>query len=289
MIARLDSPSAAAEWCAAERGAGRSLGFVPTMGALHEGHLALVRAALGENDRVVVSVFVNPLQFDDSRDLERYPRDLDADARRLDEAGAHLVFTGSLEQFFPGELVDGDLPAGRRLDPGPAARGLEGEHRPGHFAGVATIVDRLFDVVRPDRAYFGLKDFQQCLVVRDLARRRGGPHVVTCPTVREEDGLARSSRNELLTPEARAAAPALHAALRAARAAWREERIRDPDELVARLEDALGGSGLEVEYAEVRDPERWTVGRPAGPLARAVALVAARAGGVRLIDNAVLS
>ncbi|TDJ67977.1 MAG: 2-amino-4-hydroxy-6-hydroxymethyldihydropteridine diphosphokinase, partial [Planctomycetota bacterium] len=160
-IERLETPAEAREWCAAQRSAQRSIGFVPTMGALHEGHLTLVRRAVLENDVACVSVFVNPLQFDDARDLERYPRDFERDAAKLAGVDCAMVFTGTLAQFFPGELdARGALPPERVLDPGPRAEGLEGEHRPGHFAGVATIVDRLFDVVAPDRAYFGRKDFQ---------------------------------------------------------------------------------------------------------------------------------
>lgn len=288
MIERLDDPAAAGEWCARERAAGRSLGFVPTMGALHPGHLALVRSAIAANERACASVFVNPLQFDDPEDLRRYPRELEADTRALDELGAHMVFSGTLEQFFPGRLdAAGTLPPGERVDPGPAAVGLEGDFRPGHFEGVATIVDRLFDVVLPDRAYFGRKDFQQCLVVRDLARRRGGPEIVVCPTARESSGLARSSRNELLAPRERERAAGIFAALRGAQLAWRAG-LRAASELERGLRADLQRAGIEVEYAELRDPERWDLGRPEGELERAVALVAARVGGVRLIDNCVL-
>jgi len=288
VIERLDDPDAAREWCARERAAGRALGFVPTMGALHAGHLALVRSAIAANERACVSVFVNPLQFDDPADLRRCPRDLEADTSALAELGAHMVFTGTLAQFFPGRLdAGGTLPPGELVDPGPAAVGLEGTFRPGHFQGVATIVARLFDVVRPERAYFGRKDFQQCLVVRDLARRRGGPAIVVCPTEREPSGLARSSRNELLAPRERERAAGIFAALRRARRAWREG-LRDGAELERGLREDLQRAGLEVEYAELRDPERWELGRPPGVLERAVALVAARVGGVRLIDNCVL-
>lgn len=285
MILSLDDPRAAGEWCRAQRAAGRSLGFVPTMGALHAGHLELVRRALRETERVCVSVFVNPLQFDDPRDLERYPRDLARDVRLLEDAGCPMVFTGTLAQFFPGELdASGALPPERRVDPGPFAEGLEGERRPGHFAGVATIVERLFETVEPDAAYFGAKDFQQCLVVRDLALRRGGPRVVVCPTVREPSGLARSSRNALLDPALAPAAPRLFAALRAGEAAW-SEGLREPVELRARMVAHLSGSGLELEYLELRDPLAWSATPPTGRLERAVALAAARLGGVRLIDN----
>jgi pantoate--beta-alanine ligase len=276
---RCADPAAARRWCEARRAEGARIGFVPTMGALHEGHLGLVRAALAGNDLACVSVFVNPLQFDDPRDFERYPRDLEADARMLASAGCSMLFTGTLAQFFP-ESGGEDVPL---RDPGPAAEGLEGAFRPGHFAGVATICARLFEVVRPARAYFGEKDYQQCLVVQHLARALGFPEIVVCPTAREPDGLARSSRNQLLAPSERARATALSRALFAARAAWREGE-RDPARLEALLRSELGRADLALEYAEVRDPERFPE-RPRGPLVRARALVAARLGRVRLIDN----
>jgi pantoate--beta-alanine ligase len=252
------------------------------MGALHEGHLGLVRRAVEENDRACVSVFVNPLQFDEATDFERYPRDLGRDAGLLESAGCHMVFTGTLEQFFPGS--GGDIERVPRLDPGRAAVSLEGEHRPGHFDGVATIVARLFEVVQPDRAYFGLKDFQQSLVVTEVARSMGYPRIVPCPTAREASGLARSSRNELLTSEQRAEAAAIHRALSAARDGWSSGE-RSPGELAGRMRAVLEATSLGVEYAELRDPEHWTPEQPEQPLERAVALVAARVGDVRLIDN----
>jgi pantoate--beta-alanine ligase len=283
MPSRFDDPEAAAAWCRAARAAGRTLGFVPTMGALHEGHLGLVRRARAENDLACVSVFVNPLQFDDPADFERYPRDFGADAELLAREGCEMAFTGTLAQFFPGS--GGELARVQLVDPGPGALGLEGEFRPGHFAGVATIVRRLFELVRPTRAYFGLKDFQQCLVVRHVSAELGGPAIVTCETSREPSGLARSSRNALLTAAQRAEAPAIHRALQAARAAWRGEGVREPRELERRMRAVLGASSIAVKYAEVRDPERWTGAAPGGPLERGVALAAGKLGSVRLIDN----
>ncbi len=278
---RLDDPDVARRWCEQERGAGRTLGFVPTMGALHEGHLALVQRAAAENDRAVVSIFVNPLQFDDPRDLAQYPRDLAGDARMLAGAGCAAVFTGTLAQFFP-EAPTLDAIALR--DPGPSARGLEGAFRAGHCAGVATIVERLFAIVRPDRAYFGAKDFQQALVVSDLARELGRPEIVVCATVREADGLALSSRNRLLAPDERARALALSRGLFAARDAWRAGE-RDAERLRATVVRELDAADVPHDYVELRDPSRWSEGAPAGRLERAVALVAARVGAVRLIDN----
>jgi len=282
-LVRLESVEEGRAWCAASAAEGGTLGFVPTMGALHEGHLDLVRRASRENDRVCVSIFVNPLQFNAPADLERYPRDFAGDARMLAAAGCSMVFTGTLEQFFP-EGAD----AARR-DPGPAAIGMEGEFRPGHFEGVATIVDRLFDVVGPTRAYFGAKDFQQCLVVEELARSRGGaPEIVRCPTVRSSGGLALSSRNALLEGEAREDALVLSRALAVTRSAW-DQGLRDADALAGTLRVALEHPGVEIEYAEVRDPGAWTADAPSGLMERAVALVAAQVGGVRLIDNMELS
>jgi len=284
MIEILRDPASAAAWCERTRAAGRSLGFVPTMGALHEGHLALVRAALERCDRVCVSVFVNPLQFNEKADFERYPRDLQGDSNALAATGCSMVFTGTPEQFFK---------AGVSLrDPGPRALGLEGELRPGHFAGVATIVERLFEIVRPDEAYFGQKDFQQTLVVEDLARAMGYPRIRVCPTVREPSGLAMSSRNQLLSPAARERATLLSRSLEAARAAWKSGQ-REAGELAGAMRAVLdrtprNGVPVEVEYATVRDPAAWTPNEPRGPLERAVALVAARVASVRLIDNMVL-
>ncbi len=284
MTELFQDPERARAWCAAVRAGGRSLGFLPTMGALHAGHVSLVRAALEQNDAVCVSVFVNPLQFDDRRDFDRYPRDFEGDARTLSAAGASMVFTGTLAQFFP----DASPVAGAgMLDPGPRAAGLEGDLRPGHFAGVATIVARLFELVRPDRAYFGQKDFQQTLVVRDLSRALGYPRIVVCPTVRESSGLAMSSRNQLLSAAEREAATVLFRSLEAARAAWRRG-VRDARALSDAMRAVLARSAVAVEYAAVRDPEKWTAGEPAGPLDHAVALVAARLASVRLIDNALL-
>jgi pantoate--beta-alanine ligase len=282
-ILRCSDPERARRWCDAERAAGRAIGFVPTMGALHEGHLELVRRARAENNRCAVSIFVNPLQFDDPADLARYPRDFERDAAELEREGCDMVFTGTLEQFFP--EAGGRREAIGWREPGPAAEGLEGELRPGHFRGVATIVARLFEIVRPARAYFGEKDFQQTRVVRDLARELGYPEIVVCPTSREPSGLALSSRNARLDPDERERALAIVRALEAARRAWLERGLREPAALREAMLAVLAPSGLEVEYAEVRDPERWTALEPAGPLVRALALVAARAGGVRLIDN----
>ena len=289
---RLTEVSSAQAWCRAVRARGESLGFVPTMGFLHEGHLALVKQAARDNDQVCVSIFVNPLQFDDPKDLERYPRDFEGDAAKLEGAGCQMVFGGTVEEFFPGQLDErGALQLERRTDPGPSALGLEGEHRPGHFEGVATIVQRLFEVVGPNQAYFGAKDYQQGLVVTDVARQMGEPSVHVLPTVREASGLALSSRNARLCRAGHEQGLFLSRALRAAKNAWAGGE-RDASELVRCMRAVLSESGLEVEYAAVRDPENWTPGPPRGPLTNGVALIAAKAAGrdgaVRLIDNMLL-
>jgi len=259
------------------------------MGALHAGHVSLIARSVAENDRTVVSVFVNPLQFDQSSDFEAYPQDLERDAALAAEAGADLVFSGRLDQFFEGELDEhGRLPGSSLRDPGPAAVGLEGEHRDGHFAGVATIVARLFQCVGPTRSYFGAKDYQQSLVVEGCRDERGHPEVIVCPTQREPSGLAFSSRNERLSSEQRMHALHLARALRAAQESWRAG-VRDAAQLDAVLEQSLApgvaARELDVEYASVRCALSWSSDRPAGELQTAVALIAARVGPVRLIDN----
>jgi pantoate--beta-alanine ligase len=258
------------------------------MGALHAGHLRLVQRARAECGAVLVSVFVNPLQFDDARDLEHYPRDLARDRALLEEARCGALLTGTLATFFP-EACRPDGAVDRALipwvEPGPAAEGLEGARRPGHFRGVATIVARLFELAGAARAYFGEKDFQQTLVVRAVAARMAsGPEIVVCDTVRDGQGLALSSRNQRLGPADRRSALALSRALFAARAAW-SGGARDAEELHAILERALVDPGVTVDYAELRDPLDWSRGRLRGRIERAQALVAARVGAVRLIDN----
>ena len=252
------------------------------MGALHRGHLSLIARARAECDKVAVSVFVNPLQFNDPRDYRRYPRNFEADAAMLARSGCDLVFTGTLAGFFPGSRGDPERVAWR--EPSRAAQGLEGRFRPGHFRGVATIVARLFELVRPTKAYFGAKDFQQTLVVSDLARDLGFPEVVVCATDRERCGLARSSRNALLSVAEKKEARAIYAALLAARRAWRKGE-REPAALSTCMLRVLARSALAVEYAQVRDPLRWTASAPRRALQHAVALISARSGAVRLIDN----
>lgn len=259
---------------------GEKIGFVPTMGALHEGHLSLVDAAREAADHVVVSIFVNPMQFDSAADLEAYPRDLDADVRRVAERGADLVFAPSAETMYP-------EPPLTRVTMREVTDRYEGEYRPGHFEGVLTVVSKLFHVVEPGVAVFGRKDAQQAAAVaRMIADLDFDVELVVAPTVRDPDGLAASSRNVRLSERERERALALPRALFAARDRFRAGET-DPAALEAALREALeGAGGVELEYAAVVDRDRFV---PVERIERpCVAAVAARVGGVRLIDNVVL-
>ena len=260
---------------AAWRGEGESVGLVPTMGALHEGHLSLVDASRRAGGRTLVSIFVNPLQFGPNEDLAAYPRDPEKDLAMLGERGADAVFMPSVEEMYP---------PGREItvQPGPLADPLEGAHRPGHFAGVATVVTKLLNIVQPDRAYFGRKDAQQLAVVERLVADLNIPvEIVGCPIVRAEDGLALSSRNAYLDPTERLAATCLHRALAAGNEAY-GAGIRDAGALRRALLSVLAREPLAaVHYAEVVDPATF---RPPGRLA----VLAVKIGRARLIDNHLL-
>jgi pantoate--beta-alanine ligase len=277
----LDSPAEAAHWCSAQRERGSTIGFVPTMGALHNGHLSLITRACEENTACCASIFINPLQFEDTEDYDAYPRDTESDLALLEAHGCNMVFMGSLHQFFP-EVSD--INEIKTLPAGPYGSGLEEQFRPGHLDGVRTIVERLFLTVGASRVYFGEKDFQQTLVVSDLAREMGYPEVVVCPTVREDSGLALSSRNVRLSADEKTRAQRIYPALLAARDAWSSGE-RDPGRLSVIMMECLNHDGLVVEYAEVRDPGRWISQPQATPLEHGQALIAVRVGSVRLIDN----
>jgi pantoate--beta-alanine ligase len=285
MITSLPSPLEAANWCNSQRQNGRSIGFVPTMGALHAGHLSLVAQALIDNDRCCASLFLNPLQFNSNSDLAGYPADFDQDVAMLDSAGCHMVFTGTLQDFFPGHEDMKDIPL---RDPGPCGLGLEAEFRPGHLEGVVTIVEQLFATSGSCNAYFGEKDYQQTLVIRDLAKelRPGGTdvNVVICPTIREDSGLALSSRNQRLSAEQQESALNLYRGLCAARDAW-SRGTRDPRRLENIIRELLDAAGVVFDYASIRDDDNWTSHTPVHEISRARALVAASVGDIRLIDN----
>jgi pantoate--beta-alanine ligase len=260
-----------------ERAAGRRVGFVPTMGFLHEGHASLMRAARADTDVVVASIFVNPLQFGAGEDLDAYPRDLDRDTALAAAAGVDLLFTPAVEEMYPRPVLTTVAVA-------QLSEGLEGASRPTHFAGVATVVAKLLSIVGPCRAYFGAKDFQQIAVVRRMAEDLSLPvEVVACPTRREPDGLAMSSRNVYLTPEERAAAPVVYTALRSGAAAIAAGE-RDPAavrELMAQIIEAEPLT--QLDYAEVVDADSFTVPEPLTGNLRLLAAV--RLGRARLIDN----
>lgn len=260
------------------RRAGERIALVPTMGNLHAGHLALVRRARAEADRVVASIFVNPLQFDRPEDLAAYPRTLEADAAALAEAGADLLFAPAEQEVYP-RGRDGIT----RVEVPGLGETLEGAHRPGHFIGVATVVCKLFALVRPDVAVFGEKDFQQLLIIRTMnADLDLGVRVLAEPTVREPDGLAMSSRNGYLGPEDRARAPALYAALTdLAGAISRGERDFTALEQAARAR--LEAAGLRPEYVSLRRRQDLALPEPGDR--ELVLLAAAWCGPARLIDN----
>jgi pantoate--beta-alanine ligase len=263
------------------RSEGKQIGFVPTMGNLHAGHAALVAKAAQRADFVVASIFVNPLQFGPSEDLDKYPRTLVADQEKLFDAGCNLLFTPDVEEMYPNGL-DGQT----RVSVAGVSEGLCGASRPGHFEGVATVVTKLFNMVQPDLAVFGQKDFQQLAVIRTLVRDLNMPiQIIGEPTVRAEDGLALSSRNGYLNAEQRAAAPTLYRSLEQIASAIRAGE-RDYPRLIAEAQQLQSAAGFRPDYLEIRESNSL---RPASAEDRQlVILVAAFIGSTRLIDNLAL-
>ncbi|HWR99983.1 MAG TPA: pantoate--beta-alanine ligase, partial [Prolixibacteraceae bacterium] len=261
------------------RNSGFTIGFVPTMGALHQGHLSLVERAGRENDRVVVSIFVNPNQFNDSNDLKNYPRTLEADLKLLSSLPCDYIFSPEIEEMYP-------EPDTRKFDFGTLETVMEGYFRPGHFNGVAQVVSRLFDIVGPDKAYFGLKDFQQYSIIKNMVSMLGYPvEIIACDTVREPDGLAMSSRNALLTKEHRAVAPQIYRILQEAQA---KAGTFTPKEVKREVTDKINSTGLlRVEYFDI--VEELTLKSVASwdEEGKKVGCIAVFAGSVRLIDNIV--
>jgi pantoate--beta-alanine ligase len=269
-----------AEVLDAQRACGRKVGLVPTMGALHAGHRSLIERAVAECDVVAVTVFVNPLQFSDGTDLIAYPRDVEGDVHEAQATGATIVFAPVVEEMYPGYPE----PPSTSVDVRGVGEGLEGASRPGHFCGVATVVAKLFALAGRCHAYFGEKDFQQLAVVRELAEDLGFPvQIVACPTVREADGLALSSRNTRLSPAERRAASALYQSLQAGRGSL-EDGERDLDVVRGLMRCVMEAEPLvDCDYAEVVDAH--TLRRPAVTAGELRLLVAATVGPVRLIDN----
>lgn len=261
------------------RAEGKSVGLVPTMGALHNGHISLVDRARRENDVVIVSVFVNPTQFNNPNDLKTYPRTEEADCAKLEAAGVDYAFVPAVAEVYP-------EPDTRVFDLGPVAEVMEGAMRPGHFNGVAQIVSRLFEWAQPTRAYFGEKDFQQIAVIRRMAAISGfdGLEIVACPIVREEDGLALSSRNVRLDAAHRAVAPEIHKALADSRDYARTHTVAETVKAVTHRINAV--PGLEVEYYSIVHPlTMQPLGEWPSDGTHAVGCVTVYAGDVRLIDN----
>src|SRR5881392_1728533 len=274
----LADPTQMRAWSRAERARGRRIGFVPTMGFLHQGHLRLVDRARERADRVVMSIFVNPLQFGAGEDWATYPRDVERDKQLASERGVDGLFLPDAKAMYPADPLV-------RVHPGAMADGLEGAARPGHFAGVLTVVAKLFHIVEPDIAVVGRKDFQQAMLVRRLAADLDfGLEIDVAPTVRELDGLALSSRNAYLKGDDRRAALALSRALRAVEQAWRGGEA-DPGPLARRGLEVLRAPGVAPEYLALVDEQMRSVARVD---ARTVVLVAAKVGKTRLIDNVVL-
>lgn len=254
----------------------RSIGLVPTMGALHAGHVSLIKRAMEENDVVVVSDFVNPTQFNNPNDFRTYPRDLLSDGKLVESIGATIFFAPSEKEIYP-------TPDTRQFTFGNLDKVFEGAHRPGHFNGVGQIVSKLFELVQPTRAYFGEKDYQQMLIIKDLVRQLNlNIEIVPCPIVREADGLAMSSRNQLLDSECRREAPIIYATLRASGELLKTKPLAEVREWAIQQIEAK--APLRVEYLEFADAETLQ------PLAEyrpehTRCLTAVQAGAVRLIDN----
>lgn len=233
----------------------KSIGLVPTMGALHEGHASLIKRSVSENEITVVSVFVNPTQFNDKNDLKNYPRDLDSDCRLIESCGADYVFAPTESDMYP-------QPDRRHFEYPPVSTVMEGAHRPGHFNGVCQVVSRLFYIVRPNAAYFGEKDWQQIAVVKAVVRHLGiDVKIVECPIIRDDDGLARSSRNTLLSPDERQIAPNIYKALSESTEYAKTHTVHETHDHVVERINAI--QGLEVEYFSIvdgntlQDVESW--------------------------------
>ncbi|MDE6237900.1 MAG: pantoate--beta-alanine ligase [Muribaculaceae bacterium] len=266
-------------YVARERNNGRSIGLVPTMGALHAGHLSLVERAVKENDDVIVSVFVNPTQFNNPDDLATYPRTEEEDCRLLAKGGVSVAFVPDVKEMYPqGAVHEKDFELGT------AAEVMEGKFRPGHFQGVAQIVSRLFELCRPNRAYFGEKDFQQIAVIKNMVESEGiDVDIIPCPIKRADDGLALSSRNALLTPEQRAVAPAIYKALKEGVEYSKTHTVRETHDMIVNAVNA--NAGLETEYLEIVDArtllpvEKWEESP------EIQGCITVYCGKVRLIDN----
>lgn len=259
------------------KGEGKSVGFVPTMGALHEGHLSLLEESISDNDVSVVSIFVNPIQFNNKADLEKYPRTLEDDCNILDDAGCDLVFAPSVDEMYPGKVQE-------HYDFGDLERVMEGAHRPGHFNGVAVVVKRLFEICIPHRAYFGEKDYQQLRIIQSLVEMENMPvEIIGCPIVREDDGLAMSSRNVRLSAEERKIAPSIYQSLKNIRGQVGNGAVNEV--LRSEKEKLNSLPGIKVEYLLIADEDTLETVNTWDETKKLRAFIATFLGEIRLIDN----
>lgn len=274
----LQTRKAVDAYLAEKRLAKAEIGFVPTMGALHRGHISLLEYALAENDIVVVSIFVNPSQFNNADDLAKYPRLPEQDLALLRKNGCHAVYMPDVADIYPEGLLVNDFDFGL-LD-----KVMEGVHRPGHFAGVATVVKRFFEIVKPDRAYFGLKDFQQLAIVEAMVRQEKlAVKIVSCPTLREPDGLAMSSRNLRLSPQQRHAAPVIYESLMRLKSNVGSKKLQKARNMA--IEEINAHPHLAVEYLDIVDADTLKPLENWEDATHAQVCTAVFAGTVRLIDN----
>ncbi|WP_294140100.1 pantoate--beta-alanine ligase [uncultured Sanguibacteroides sp.] len=258
---------------------GKKVGFVPTMGALHEGHISLVKTCKRDNDITVVSIFVNPTQFNDKEDLKRYPRTVEKDTALLEKNGCDYVFVPDVEEIYPEEDT-------RKFDFGYVETVMEGAKRPGHFNGVGQVVSKLFDIVKPHRAYFGMKDFQQIAIIKNMVKQlHYNLEIIPCPIVREVDGLAMSSRNTLLEPLHRQNAPHIHKILQKATELTGKMNVEEVKQWV--VNEINKNPYLEVEYFEIVDDTDLRPIKDWNENKTKVGCIAAYAGKIRLIDNIV--
>ncbi len=275
---RFQTRALISEWVRHQKATGKMIGFVPTMGALHEGHVSLVEQAKQENNLVVCSIFVNPIQFNKPEDLKKYPRTLDADLEKLGKAGCDAVFFPTEKEMYP-------EPETTVYDFGMLDKVMEGRYREGHFNGVAVVVKKLFDTIQPHRAYFGEKDFQQLQIIKAMVRIESmDVEIISCPTVRESDGLAMSSRNIRLTEDQRRDAALIHTALKMGKERFQTHNINDIRQFVINYVNA--SPHLEVEYFEIVRADTLMPVAPEGDKdVKVVGCIAVYAGKVRLIDN----
>ena len=259
---------------------GKKIGFVPTMGALHEGHLSLVKESKKQSDITVVSIFVNPTQFNDPEDLKRYPRTLEKDLELLKTENCDVVFAPSVEEIYP-------EPDTRKFDFGYLETVMEGAKRPGHFNGVGQVVSRLFDIVKPHKAFFGMKDFQQIAIIRNMVHQlHYNIEIISCPIIREENGLAKSSRNMLLDEDHKKNAPHIYATLKKAKELISQKNVSEIKQWIS--DEINNNPYLETEYVEIVDEMTLQVTKEWEEKGNKVVCVAVYAGKIRLIDNIVL-